>query len=51
VQGPGDEASELTMGSDKDFAERKPLMPSSVKVKYKQLYLRIYRAENLPIMD
>ncbi len=26
-------------------------MPSSVKKQYKQIYIRIFRAENLPIMD
>mmetsp|Transcript_20973 Transcript_20973/g.32505 ORF Transcript_20973/g.32505 Transcript_20973/m.32505 type:complete len:203 (+) Transcript_20973:581-1189(+) len=39
------------MGTDKDFAGKKPMMPSSVKKHYKQLFLRFYRAENLPIMD
>jgi len=51
VLAQGDEASELKMGTDQDFSLRKPLMPSSVQIKYKQLYLRLLRAENLPIMD
>ena len=51
VQGPGDEATQLEMGTDKQVAEKAPLMPSSVKKKYKQIYIRIFRGENLPIMD
>jgi len=35
IQGPGDEASELKMGTEKDFAAKSPLMPSSVKKSYK----------------
>jgi hypothetical protein len=39
------------MGTEKDFAAKAPLMPSSVKKTYKQVYLRVFRAEDLPIMD
>lgn len=35
IQGPGDEASELKMGTEKDFSEKAPLMPASVKKTYK----------------
>jgi hypothetical protein len=51
VQGPGDEATQLEMGNEKQISEKAPLMPSSVKKQYKQIYIRFYRAENLPIMD
>jgi hypothetical protein len=39
------------MGTEKDFSEKAPLMPSSVKKTYKQIFLRVFRAEDLPIMD
>ena len=39
------------MGDDKEYAKIKPLMPTSVKKKYKQLFIRLFRAENLPKMD
>lgn len=51
IQGPGDEATQLEMGTEKQTTEKAPLMPSSVKKQYKQIYIRIFRAENLPIMD
>mgnify|MGYP006092115251 CR=1 FL=1 len=39
------------MGTDKDAAKYKPWMPASVEKKYKQLALKIIRAEYLPEMD
>lgn len=51
VQGPGDEATELKMGSTKDWDENQIIMPSSVKKEYKQIYLNIYQATHLPKMD
>jgi hypothetical protein len=38
------------MGTEKDFSEKAPLMPSSVKKTYKQIFLRVFRAEDLPVM-
>lgn len=35
VQGPGDEAQELKMGTDTEVAENKIIMPASVKKLYK----------------
>jgi len=35
VQGPGDEARELKMGSDEEVKAKGPLMPSSIKNVYK----------------
>lgn len=51
VQGPGDDAQELKMGSTKEIEKNSIMMPSSVKKEYKQLYLRVYQASNLPKMD
>ena len=51
LQGPGDEGKQLAMGADKDINAKPPLVPLSIKKKYKQAYLRILRAENLPKMD
>lgn len=39
------------MGTDKDAVKYKPWMPASVEKKYKQLSLKIIRAEYLPEMD
>lgn len=35
VQGPGDEATELKMGSTKEWDANQIIMPSSVKKEYK----------------
>ena len=35
IQGPGDEATQLEMGTEKQTTEKAPLMPSSVKKQYK----------------
>lgn len=51
VQGPGDEATELKMGTAKEIDEKPIIMPSSVKKRYKQLYFRVYMAQHLPKMD
>lgn len=51
VQGPDDEAHELTMVSDKVLMEKPPLIPTAIKKSYKQAYFRFYYAENLPTMD
>lgn len=51
IVGPNDEAQELKMGSDEDILKNKIIMPSSVKKQYKQLFLRVYKATNLPKMD
>lgn len=51
VQGPDDEAQELTMASDKVLMEKPPLIPTAIKKSYKQAYFRFYYAQNLPIMD
>lgn len=51
VQGPGDEATELKMGTAAEIEKSPIIMPSSVQKRYKQLYLRIYQATNLPKMD
>ena len=51
VQGPDDEAQELNMVSEKVLMEKPPLIPTAIKKKYKQAYLRFYYAQNLPIMD
>ena len=51
VQGPGDEATQLKMGTDKELNEKKPLLPASIKKVYKTLTLRFFRAEGLPVMD
>ena len=51
VQGPGDEAVELKLGSKETLNKKKPLVPTQIKKEYKQAYLRFYIAENLPKMD
>jgi hypothetical protein len=51
VQGPNDDAQELTMVSEKVLMEKPPLIPTAIKKSYKQAYFRFYKAENLPIMD
>ena len=51
VQGPGDEATQLKMGTDKELNEKKPLLPASIKKIYKTLTIRFFRAEGLPVMD
>jgi hypothetical protein len=40
IQGPGDSAAQLAMGTDKEAGKRKPWMPSSVEKKYMQLYFK-----------
>ena len=39
------------MGTEKEVYKNIPLIPSSIKKSYKQLYLKIFTAENLPKMD
>lgn len=51
VQGPGDEATELKMGTPKDAEAKPPIMPASAKREYKQLYFRLYRGTDLPKLD
>ena len=51
LSGPGDPAAQLKQGTDKDAPKRKPWMPPSVQKKYKQLYFKFLRAENIPKMD
>ena len=51
LQGPGDEATQLKIGTDKKAATKKPWMPASVVKKYKQLYFKFIKAEHLPKMD
>ena len=51
IQGPGDKAVQLELGSDAEVALSEPLMPSSIKKSYKQLHFKLFRAENLPVMD
>lgn len=51
VQGPGDEAAELKLGSPSEIKEKKPILPASVKRNYKQLHLRLFRVVDLPKMD
>ena len=51
VQGPGDEAVEMQMGSDSEINQNIPLISPSIKKSYKQICLRLFIAENLPKMD
>lgn len=51
VVGPGDESVELTQATEAVIAEKPPLIPTSIKKVYKQLYLRLLIAEDLPKMD
>lgn len=51
LTGPGDNAAQLKIGTDKDAPKRKPWMPASVEKVYKQLYLKFIKAEHLPVMD
>lgn len=51
MQGPGDEAAQLKIGTDPKAAKRPPWMPSSVQKNYKQLYMKFIKAMHLPIMD
>ena len=51
VQGPGDEAAQLKMGTDPKAAKKAPWMPSSVQKNYKQLYIKFIKGMHLPIMD
>jgi hypothetical protein len=49
--GPGDEAAELKLGSEKVVNAKKPWMPTNVVKNYKQFYFKVIRANNLPLMD
>jgi len=49
--GPGDEAAQLKLGTDKEVNAKKPWMPTNVVKKYKQFYFKLIKAENLPVMD
>ena len=51
VQGPGDEATELLMGGEKELAKIPIMMPSSAKITYKQIHFRIYEGLDLPKVD
>jgi len=51
VQGPGDEATELLMGGEKELAKIPIMMPSSAKRTYKQIYFRIFEGLDLPKVD
>ena len=53
VTGPGDEQIQLTdQAGGVDYTERSGIMmPPSIKKQYKQLYFKIFKAENLPKMD
>lgn len=51
INGPGDDAQELVMGTNKEIEKNKVIMPSAVIKVYKQLYLRIFKATHLPKMD
>ena len=51
VLGPGDEAVELKLASDKQLDIHKPLIPTQIKKQYKQIYLRFFTAAHLPAMD
>lgn len=44
VQGPDDEAKELTMVSAKVMMEKPPLIPTAIKKSYRQAYFRFYYA-------
>ena len=39
------------MGTEEDYKKLKPMMPTSIKKEYKQLFIRLFRAEGLPKMD
>jgi len=49
--GCDEETKELTMGSEEEIQAKKPMMPTSIRRTYQQLYLRLLIAENLPKMD
>lgn len=51
VQGPGDQAVQLKIGTDPEASKYKPWMPASVQKKYKQLCMKFIKAEFLPQMD
>lgn len=51
IQGPGDEASQLKIGTDPKAFKRKPWMPASVQKQYKQLVIKFLKGCELPKMD